>query len=71
VQTLDQGGMGMGQYPTSQFVHMDYRAPGEPSFRWTDTAGPDRKRGKSKAVAKSKRPKSTEPKVARSKKPNS
>jgi uncharacterized protein YcbK (DUF882 family) len=71
VQTLDMGGMGMGQYPTSQFVHMDYRAPGEPSFRWTDTAGADKKRGKSKAVAKSKRPKSTEPKVARSKKPNS
>ncbi len=75
VQTLDMGGMGMGQYPTSQFVHMDYRAPGEPSFRWTDTAGPARhdrtKKAKSTEVAKSKKPKSTEPKIARSKKPNS
>jgi uncharacterized protein YcbK (DUF882 family) len=71
VQTLDMGGMGMGQYPTSQFVHMDYRAPGEPSFRWTDTAGPSRHDSKSKAVAKSRAPRSTEPKVARSKKPNS
>jgi uncharacterized protein YcbK (DUF882 family) len=73
VQTLDMGGMGMGQYPTSQFVHMDYRAPGEPSFRWTDTAGSSRheKKSRSKNVAKSKQPKSTEPKVARSKKPNS
>jgi uncharacterized protein YcbK (DUF882 family) len=73
VQTLDMGGMGMGQYPTSQFVHMDYRAPGEPSFRWTDTAGPARggkHHKKSKAIAK-KRPASSEPKVARSKKPNS
>jgi uncharacterized protein YcbK (DUF882 family) len=69
VQTLDMGGMGMGQYPTSQFVHMDYRAPGEPSFRWTDTAGSGKP--SKKALAKSKRPKSTEPKIARSKKPNS
>src|SRR4051812_31668997 len=73
VQTLDMGGMGMGQYPTSQFVHMDYRAPGEPSFRWTDTAGPARHEAhkpRSTDVAKSKTPKSTEPKIARSKKPN-
>ena len=36
VQTLDQGGMGMGIYPNSHFVHVDFRAPGEPSYRWTD-----------------------------------
>jgi len=73
VQTLDMGGMGMGQYPTSQFVHMDYRAPGEPSFRWTDTAGPARheKKTRAKSDAVAKKPKSTEPKIARSKKPNS
>jgi uncharacterized protein YcbK (DUF882 family) len=37
--TLDTGHMGLGQYPTSQFVHIDFRAPGEPSFRWTDYSG--------------------------------
>ncbi len=69
VLTLDQGGMGMGKYPTSQFVHMDYRAPGEPSFRWIDTSGSSKK---AKAVVrKAKKAKSTEPKIARSKKPNS
>ena len=30
-ETLDQGGMGIGLYPTSQFIHVDFRAPGEPS----------------------------------------
>jgi hypothetical protein len=38
-QTLDRGGMGIGQYPRSDFVHIDFRAPGEPSYRWTDTSG--------------------------------
>ncbi len=37
--TLDTGHMGLGRYPTSQFVHVDFRAPGEPSFRWTDYSG--------------------------------
>ena len=37
--TLDMGHMGLGRYPTSQFVHIDFRAPGEPSFRWTDYSG--------------------------------
>jgi uncharacterized protein YcbK (DUF882 family) len=36
-QTLDRGGMGIGQYPHDGFVHIDFRAPGEPSYRWTDT----------------------------------
>jgi uncharacterized protein YcbK (DUF882 family) len=38
-ETLDQGGMGIGIYPTSGFIHVDFRAPGEPSYRWTDYSG--------------------------------
>jgi len=38
-ESLDQGGMGLGLYPTSQFIHVDFRAPGEPSYRWTDYSG--------------------------------
>jgi len=41
-ETLDTGGngaLGIGIYPTSQFVHVDFRSPGEPSFRWVDTSG--------------------------------
>ena len=38
-QTLDVGGMGMGIYPNSQFIHVDFRAPGEPSYRWVDYSG--------------------------------
>jgi hypothetical protein len=34
-----QGGMGIGLYPTSQFIHVDFRAPGEPSYRWVDYSG--------------------------------
>jgi hypothetical protein len=37
-QSLDPGGMGIGEYPGMDFVHIDFRAPGEPSVRWTDTA---------------------------------
>jgi hypothetical protein len=33
------GGMGLGLYPTSQFIHVDFRAPGEPSYRWVDYSG--------------------------------
>ena len=40
-ESLDGGGMGIGLYPTSGFIHVDFRAPGEPSFRWTDYAGGD------------------------------
>ena len=46
-QTLDVGGahsMGIGIYPTSQFIHVDYRSPGEPSCRWTDYSGHSSKR---------------------------
>jgi len=38
-ESLDQGGMGIGLYPTSQFIHVDFRAPGEPSYRWVDYSG--------------------------------
>jgi uncharacterized protein YcbK (DUF882 family) len=41
-ETLDAGNMGIGIYPTTQFVHVDFRAPGEPSFRWVDYSGPGR-----------------------------
>jgi uncharacterized protein YcbK (DUF882 family) len=65
-QSLDAGGMGMGIYPHSGFIHVDYRAPGEPSYRWTDYSGAgssDRarrargKRGKAPGrTARAKRP---------------
>jgi uncharacterized protein YcbK (DUF882 family) len=44
-ETLDGGGMGIGIYPRQQFVHIDFRAPGEPSYRWVDrsAAGSDSK----------------------------
>jgi len=47
-QTLDTGGMGIGKYPNSKFVHIDFRAPGEKSYRWTDYSGPggDKKHNK-------------------------
>ena len=34
--SLDAGGMGIGLYPRSGFIHVDVRAPGEPSYRWID-----------------------------------
>lgn len=33
------GALGIGIYPTSGFIHVDFRAPGEPSYRWTDWSG--------------------------------
>jgi uncharacterized protein YcbK (DUF882 family) len=36
VETLDEGGMGIGLYPKSGFVHVDVRPP--PSYRWVDTS---------------------------------
>jgi len=61
-ESLDAGGMGIGIYPNSGFVHIDFRAPGEPSYRWTDRSGPDS--GPSRSA---KRPGRT----ARAKKPTS
>jgi uncharacterized protein YcbK (DUF882 family) len=37
VETLDRGGMGIGIYPRTGFVHVDVRSP--PSYRWTDYSG--------------------------------
>ena len=38
-ETLDTGGMGIGIYPRSGFVHIDVRPL--PSFRWTDYSPPN------------------------------
>lgn len=49
-ESLDGGGMGIGIYPHSGFVHVDFRAPGEPSYRWRDLSGPSHgKKSKGKA----------------------
>lgn len=37
-ETLDPGGMGIGRYPHLDFVHIDFRAPGAQSYRWTDNS---------------------------------
>lgn len=57
-ETLDtgkdnDGALGIGLYPTSQFIHVDFRAPGEPSFRWTDWSGASKSK---KSIKKSKEP---------------
>jgi uncharacterized protein YcbK (DUF882 family) len=52
-ESLDGGGMGIGIYPVSGFIHVDYRAPGEPSYRWTDTTGPNGGSSKGKKKKKS------------------
>jgi uncharacterized protein YcbK (DUF882 family) len=57
-ETLDPGGMGIGIYPKSGFVHVDYRAPGEPSYRWTDRSPPD---SGSKGKRPSRKARSTRP----------
>ena len=56
-ESLDGGGMGIGIYPRSGFVHVDFRAPGEPSYRWTDWSG----HGGGKKSAKKKLPGRTQP----------
>jgi uncharacterized protein YcbK (DUF882 family) len=38
-ETLDTGGMGIGLYPRSGFVHIDVRPP--PSYRWIDYSRPN------------------------------
>jgi len=53
-ESLDGGNMGIGIYPTSGFIHVDFRAPGEPSYRWTDYSGPNGK-GKKSQKKKSKK----------------
>ena len=44
--SLDTGGMGIGLYPRAGFVHVDWRAPGEPSFRWVDRSSTRKTGGK-------------------------
>jgi uncharacterized protein YcbK (DUF882 family) len=48
-ESLDAGNMGIGLYPTSNFIHVDFRAPGEPSYRWTDWSGHSKKSGGKKS----------------------
>ena len=43
-ETLDRGGMGIGIYPRSQFVHIDVRSP--PSYRWIDMFAAEFERGR-------------------------
>ena len=35
----DGPNLGIGRYPRSGFVHIDIRAPGEPSYRWVEING--------------------------------
>ncbi|HTE53187.1 MAG TPA: DUF882 domain-containing protein [Kofleriaceae bacterium] len=56
--SLDTGGMGVGIYPRAGFVHVDWRAPGEPSFRWTDRSKPHDGGGKRPSRRWKKRPQS-------------
>jgi len=64
-ESLDPGGMGIGLYPTSGFIHVDWRAPGESSYRWTDLSGPDGK------PAKKKKPTSAKPRTTPARRPTS
>jgi uncharacterized protein YcbK (DUF882 family) len=57
-ESLDGGNMGIGLYPTSGFIHVDFRAPGEPSYRWTDWSGHN---GNKKATKKKKSTNRTQP----------
>jgi uncharacterized protein YcbK (DUF882 family) len=56
-ESLDMGGMGIGIYPNSGFVHVDFRAPGEKSSRWTDWSypGSDGKASEKRKPRKSKK----------------
>jgi uncharacterized protein YcbK (DUF882 family) len=64
-ESLDAGGMGVGLYPTSGFIHVDFRAPGEPSYRWTDWSGPN------SGKKKHKKSKKTGPRTQPARKPTS
>jgi uncharacterized protein YcbK (DUF882 family) len=60
-ESLDAGGMGVGLYPTSGFNHVDFRAPGEPSYRWTDSTGPSHGKTSSQKNKKKKSTTRTQP----------
>lgn len=48
VEALDAGGMGIGRYPNSGFVHVDIRAPGANSYRWVDYSSSESRQKKRK-----------------------
>jgi uncharacterized protein YcbK (DUF882 family) len=50
LQSLDTGGMGLGIYPRTGFVHVDVRPL--PSYYWTDSSGASG--GKKKAVRRAR-----------------
>jgi uncharacterized protein YcbK (DUF882 family) len=53
----NDGALGIGVYPNSQFIHVDFRAPGEPSFRWTDWSGGSRpKSGRPDRIKRAPKP---------------
>lgn len=60
-QTLDMGNMGIGIYPNSGFVHVDFRAPGEPSYRWRDLSGPSSGKAAKKSKGKGRTTRATKP----------
>ena len=55
-QSLDPGGMGIGIYPREGFVHVDFRAPGEKSYRWVDRSRGDSRTSDGKKPSKLWRP---------------
>lgn len=60
-ESLDRGTLGIGIYPRSGFIHVDYRALGEQSYRWTDYSGPGssekaRRKKNTGRTARAKRP---------------
>jgi len=56
-ESLDGGGMGIGIYPRSGFIHVDFRAPGDPSYRWTDYSGPNSGKARKKSPGRTARAK--------------
>lgn len=57
-ESLDTGGMGIGLYPRANFVHIDWRAPGEPSYRWVDRSSTRKTGGKRPSKRWKRRPNS-------------
>jgi uncharacterized protein YcbK (DUF882 family) len=60
-ESLDTGGMGIGIYPRSGFIHVDFRAPGEPSYRWRDLSGPSHGKAKKSKKDKARTTRATKP----------
>jgi uncharacterized protein YcbK (DUF882 family) len=70
-ESLDGGGMGIGIYPRSGFIHVDYRAPGEPSYRWTDYSPPGSSAKSRDKLARKRGHGKSPGRTARAKKPTS